>query len=240
MDLTGFLGVFALDVLLCLFFFFFFLQKMLIFSSKAQNAVNGKYQKNGLGAWTVHGIFSSGWLPETGEEAKQSAGLIIDRIYQMFNAWLRGYCWIIVIETLLYICCFFLFSVPYALVLGILAGLTILLPFLGPVISFCLTVIVTLTFLDSNLLIPLLGICLTYCVINGLLEQFILYPSFVGGAIGLTTLETIIVVLLGAVFAGISGVILAVPVAALIKFLVPEIYKVALEKWNEHKKQKTL
>ena len=38
-------------------------------------------------------------------------------------------------------------------------------------------------------------------------------------AIGLTLVETIIVVLLGAVIAGISGMILAVPAAALLKLL---------------------
>ena len=59
---------------------------------------------------------------------------------------------------------------------------------------------------------------------NPFLEQLILYPSLVGNAIGLTTLETIIVVLLGAIFAGITGMILAIPAAAVLKYLVPQIY----------------
>ena len=62
--------------------------------------------------------------------------------------------------------------------------------------------------------------------INGILEQLILYPSLVGNAIGLTTLETIIVVLLGGLFAGITGMIFAVPAAAVIKYLIPKIYSV--------------
>ncbi len=236
LDLTGFLGGFALDFLLCLFFFFFFLQKMVLFSSAADRHIGA--DSSGLGAWTVQEIFSSGWFPEVNEKNKQAAGNIIDRIYQMFNAWIRGYCWIIVIETFLYVGMFFLFSVPYALVLGLIAGCTILLPFLGPVISFALTVVVTLSLLETHLVFTLVGICLTYCLINGLLEQFILYPSLVGGAIGLTTLETIIVVLLGAVFANIAGMILAVPVAALLKFLIPQIYEVWLDRMKKKKEKK--
>ena len=46
----------------------------------------------------------------------------------------------------------------------------------------------------------------------------------IGESIGLTTLETIIVVLLGAVFAGIPGMILAIPAASVMKYLVPQIY----------------
>ena len=52
----------------------------------------------------------------------------------------------------------------------------------------------------------------------------------IGDSLGLTTLETIIVVLLGAIFAGIAGMILALPAAAVIKYLVPQIYKC----WGTH------
>ena len=47
----------------------------------------------------------------------------------------------------------------------------------------------------------------------------------IGESLGLTTLETIIVVLLGAIFAGIPGMILALPAASVIKYLVPQIYR---------------
>ena len=64
-----------------------------------------------------------------------------------------------------------------------------------------------------------------YLLYNGVIEQFILYPMVIGESLGLTTLETIIVVLLGAIFAGIAGMILALPAASVIKYLVPQIYR---------------
>ena len=39
-------------------------------------------------------------------------------------------------------------------------------------------------------------------------QQFILYPAVIGDSLGLTTLETIVVVLLGAVVAGVPGMLL--------------------------------
>ena len=57
------------------------------------------------------------------------------------------------------------------------------------------------------------------------MEQFILYPAVIGDALGLSTLETIIVVLLGAIFAGIPGMIFAMPAASVAKYIIPQLYR---------------
>ncbi len=216
------LGVFAFDVLLCVFFFFYFLHGMAYYMSRASSSG----EDDSVGAWYVRGIFGSNWMPSVTEASRREAIEIIDRIALMLRRWIRGYLWIIIIETILYVTAFSLFSVPYAPLLAMVAGLTILLPFLGPVGSFLLTVLVCITFGGPNTAGMLVGVCLTYVTINGIIEQLFLYPSLVGGAIGLTTLETIIVVLLGGLFAGIAGMIFAVPTAAIIKYLIPMIYHV--------------
>lgn len=217
-------STFLLDLLLALFFFLFFLQKMALFTD-AFTPGEGRKEKNSPGKWAVKGIFSSNWLPDVSEKTQEEAAGLIDRICLMFQKWLRGYFSIIVVETILYITLFYLFSIPYAFLLGVIAGLTILLPFLGPLASMTLTVSVILAFSHENTAFSLVGALLSYGAVNGLLEQFYLYPRLVGGAIGLTTLETIIVVLLGGLFAGITGMILAVPAAAILKMLIPELYR---------------
>ena len=68
------------------------------------------------------------------------------------------------------------------------------------------------------------AVLIAYVIYNGIIEQFILYPAVIGESLGLTTLETIIVVLLGAIFAGIPGMLLALPAASVLKYLVPQIY----------------
>ena len=109
--------------------------------------------------------------------------------------------------------------------LGLLAGCGILLPYIGPILSALVTVLITLAVGGSSVSgVQLAGIIAAYLIYNGVIEQFILYPAVIGESLGLTTLETIIVVLLGAIFAGIPGMILALPAASVIKYLVPQIY----------------
>lgn len=218
------LGTFAFDLLMFFFFFFFFLQRMAVVRISLGKKA-GKSSTD-IADWTVKAITKSAWLPGMDENTRKVAADIMSRIYRMFDAWIRGYFWIIIVETVLYMTCFTLFQVPYAIPLALVAGCTILLPFIGPVLSFLLSAGVVLIFAGGEMALPLVGICISYLLINGLLEQLFLYPCLVGEAIGLTTIETIIVVLLGAVLAGIMGMILAVPVAALLKLLVPLFYEV--------------
>ena len=218
LDAASRIGAFTFDLLLFVFFFFFFVLKMASFGPEEG--------KSDPGEWCVQAIFSTPWMPETSERSRKEASEIINSISLMFNRWVRGYISIILIETAIYTLLFSVFSVPYAIPLGILAGLTILLPFIGPLASYAVTFTICLTFCEGHLLMTLIGVTGTYLLINGILEQLFLYPTLVGGAIGLTTLETIIVVLLGGLIGGITGMILAVPATAILKYLIPKIYRI--------------
>ena len=123
----------------------------------------------------------------------------------------------------MYTTCFFFLGVPFFLPLGIIAGCGIALPYLGPVISCSLTLLVTLA---AGAATPemLLAIIICYLIYNGIIEQFILYPAVIGDSLGLNTLETIVVVLLGAIIAGIPGMIFALPTASVAKYIIPMIY----------------
>ena len=217
--ITGWVGTFAFDLVMFLFFYYYFLLRMAVFA--AGSADSGQ----NLGEWTVSSIYESGWLPDASEHERRGAAHIINHIYKMFRAWLVGYFWIIVLETILYALIFIPFNVPFWPVLSLIAGSTILLPFLGPVLAAILSVVVAIIFAQEGIVMPIIGIALAYLLIHVILEQLLLYPVLVGEAIGLTLVETIIVVLLGAVVAGISGMILAVPAAALLKLLVPLFYQ---------------
>ncbi len=219
-DIASKIGTFAFDFLLFIFFFFFFVLKMASFGADGE--------KSDVGKWCVQAIFDTPWMPSTSDKARNEAAEIINTISLMFNRWVRGYISIILIETAIYMVLFSLFSVPYALPLAFVAGMTILLPFIGPVASFCLTFGICIAFCETHLLLTLFGVSVSYLLINGILEQLFLYPSLVGGAIGLTTLETIIVVLLGGLISGITGMILAVPAAAVLKYLIPKIYRICI------------
>lgn len=232
--ILSFVGTVAFDILFTVFFFFFFLMQMAVLSAmnEKRKKEDSPEKEKKVGEWIVKAIFESGWFPLTLENTRQSAAIIINRIASMFDAWVRGYVKIIVIELILYNIIFFTFSVPYAPVLALYSCCTIFLPYIGIACAVILSVCITIAFAGPNLAIALAGVLIGYLLVNAILEQLLLYPYFVGGAIGLTTIETIIVVLFGAVIGGIAGMILAVPAAALLKYLIPMIYNA----WDRKKR----
>lgn len=217
----GTIGVILVDLLLTTFFFLLFLTKLAEFCGPGDGA-NRKRQSEYL----VSTVFNGSWLPGASPETMSEAQRIIGEIVHKLRVWVRGYLTLMAVDATVYTTCFFFLGVPYFPVLGLLAGCGILLPYIGPIVSATITILVTLAVGGDTVSgVQLAGIVATYLVYNGIIEQFILYPAVIGESLGLSTLETIIVVLLGAIFAGIPGMILALPAASVIKYLVPQIYR---------------
>ena len=213
------LATILVDILLTIFFFSLFLRTLAINSDERGRGQN-------LANYLVRTVFNGRWLPAAGEETLAEGERIIGGAVFRLKTWLRGYLILIAIDTVVYGFFFTLLGVPYPLILGFFAGCTLFLPFIGPVLSVLLTILVTLALGgDSVSGMQIAGILLVYCIQNGIIDQFFLYPAIVGESLGLTTLETIIVVLLGGIFAGITGMIFALPAASIIKYLVPQFYR---------------
>ncbi|QSH41076.1 AI-2E family transporter [Lentisphaerota bacterium ZTH] len=209
-----------LNVLLTIFFFSLFLSKMAEFIRD-----DGKDDRK-QSEYLVRMIFNGKWLPGATEETLTEGMRIITEVIHKLKTWLRGYLTLICIDAVVYTTGFFLIGVPYAAILGFIAALGILLPYIGPFASAILTVLVTLAVGGASVsMLQIVLIIALYLLQNGIVEQLFLYPAVIGESLGLSTLETIIVVLLGGIFAGITGMIFAIPAAAVLKYLVPQIYK---------------
>ena len=225
-SILGTFVTFLLDLLLTLFFFSFFLEKIALFSSQDDKEADAAY--------LVESIFKTSWIPSTNQETRETAIEIINVIFEKLKVWVKGYLWIIIIESSIYISLFFMLDIPYAFILGLIAGHTVLLPFLGPMASLVLTVLICLATGQTSMS-TLLAVAIIYFIMNMIIEQLFLYPALVGEALGLNILETLIVVLLGGVFAGLAGVIFAVPVTSVLKYLIPRTYAVIKGKGQEKK-----
>jgi predicted PurR-regulated permease PerM len=201
---------FLLNFLLTFFFFALFLNKI------AMSETNG--------GSLVKSVFDSKWLPYMSPESRGQAQDILENIFQRLKKWARGYLHLVIIESFVYSFLFLIVGVPYAPVLGIIAGCCAILPYIGVVGSAILTVSVCLAVGEGAGGFMILAVLLVYVFVCACLDQLILYPKFIGGALGLSTIETIIVVLLGGLFFGIPGMIFAVPTASVLKYLIPKIY----------------
>jgi predicted PurR-regulated permease PerM len=119
-----------------------------------------------------------------------------------------------------------LLGVPYALLLGILAGLTELLPYLGPWISGTISVLVALIAVDPG---KALQVIILFLLIQEL-EGNVIQPLVMSRAVNVDPLVVIVSVLVGINLLGIIGAILAVPVAAAVQILVLRVLAPAIRR----------
>lgn len=153
---------------------------------------------------------------------------LFHRIEERLGHWLRGQLFLgLIIATTTYIGLSIL-GVKYALVLALIAGITELLPAIGPFIGAIPAIIVALSQQ------PVLAIWVTglYLVIQQL-ENHLIVPKVMSKATGLNPVIVIISLLVGAKVAGMIGVILAVPTVIIISTFLEDF----LEEKKEENEQ---
>lgn len=118
---------------------------------------------------------------------------------------------------------FLVLDVPYALLLGTLAGLFEFVPLVGPLAIAIIALIITS--FDSSFNHALL--VLLFLGVLRIVHDYVTYPRIIGQGIHLHPLAVILAVLSGAELAGIAGIFLAIPVVA--------IATVTYRHWLEHR-----
>jgi predicted PurR-regulated permease PerM len=116
-----------------------------------------------------------------------------------------------------------LLGLPYAIVLGVLAGLFELVPMFGPILSAVPAVLVAL-FLPFP---TVLWVVLFFFILQQV-ESNILGPRITGHAVGLHPLAAMFALLAGLQLAGVLGALFAVPVAGILWVLVGAAYRNAV------------
>lgn len=139
------------------------------------------------------------------------------QIYQMLGAWLRARIVLGVIVGILVGVGLKLLGLPFALFLGVLAGLLDIIPVLGPIFAAIPALLIGFA------LSPLTGILvLIWLLVVYFLEGYLLLPKMMGRALGLNPVWVLIALVLGVKLGGIIGVIIAIPVAAIVMILIGE------------------
>jgi predicted PurR-regulated permease PerM len=149
--------------------------------------------------------------------------LLRQQITDVWNAFLRGQLLLglamVVITTVICMA----IGLPYAVVLGLLAGVMEFVPNLGPIIALVPAALVALfkgsSFLPlSNIWFAALVIAV-YIVIQQI-EGNLLVPRILGHSLNLHPLVVLIAIIFGGSLAGILGMLLAAPVLATLRVVV--------------------
>lgn len=115
---------------------------------------------------------------------------------------------------------------PYAIVLGIVAGVTNILPYIGPVIGAIPGLMIPL--MDSSQSHLLVPIVLVYAAAN-IIDTVLIFPVVVAKLVNLHPLILIVVVSVGGQYYGLVGMLISIPIATAIKVILTEIYSAVYE-----------
>lgn len=144
---------------------------------------------------------------------------IIEEMAAVVSNYIRGQVLISVIMGLLVFSGMYFLGVDYPLVLGLLATLTETIPIIGPIIGAIPAILL------AYLISPILAtkVAVFYIIIHQV-ENHIVVPNIMGHTIDLHPTLVIISLLIGGQLYGIMGMIVAVPVAALLKVLLRHLW----------------
>jgi predicted PurR-regulated permease PerM len=159
----------------------------------------------------------SGWIPRAQREYVVEKARTADRLISGF---LRGQLLVAAILGVLYAVGFGVIGVDLAIGVGLLAGVMALIPYLGNVVA--VGVASALCVLEFGFDWHLLAVLGWYAVVQNL-EGFVLTPRIVGGSVGLHPGAVIVALLIGGDLFGFLGLLIAVPVAAVVKVFVDEL-----------------
>jgi len=148
------------------------------------------------------------------KENKKEFKEVLEEIDYIVSGFIRGriiVCFIV--GTMIGVGLYFL-HLKFALIIGIVSGIFNFIPYLGPIVGLVLTLIFAL----GNPWWTLLMIVILFVLVNQL-EAVYLNPNILGKGLGLHPLTVILSMLICGQLLGILGVLVAVPLAAILKVL---------------------
>ena len=176
----------------------------------------------------------SGWYPDLIPPAyKDEYSGLLDKVTHTWINFLRGQLTLMLIIGVVIWIGGSLLGVPFALLMGLLAGLLELIPSVGPTLAAIPAVLLALVLgstylpIESNLVFAL--IVTAFYVLVQLVENQFVVPHVMGEAVDLPPLIVLIGALAGATAFGILGALLATPVIATGNLVFQYIYRKILE-----------
>ncbi len=145
---------------------------------------------------------------------KEKVQEVLDKIYEVVQSYLLGLVTVMGIVAVLNTVGLLLLGIQYAWFFGTLASLLMLLPYIGIAIGSILPAFFALATKDSAWYA--VGVIGWFQVVQ-FLEGNVITPNIVGGKVSINPLMAIIGLLLGGLLFGLAGLILALPITAVLK-----------------------
>lgn len=160
--------------------------------------------------------------------AGSKIGYIFKVLHEVFAKYLRGQLLEAFFVGVLSAIALSIVGIDYAFVIGIIAGICNMIPYVGPIVGTILAAIMgLLSGRPIKVLYSIVAMLIVQQVDNNLLA-----PKIVGESVGLHAVFTMMAILIGGNVGGLLGMLLAVPIAASCKVLFSNWYENYMKEQN--------
>lgn len=136
--------------------------------------------------------------------------------HDVLGSFLRGQLYVMLSLAALYSLGLWLIGLDLALAIGLMAGLISFVPYLGAIVG--IVVALLAMFMQTGEWLPLIWVALVFGI-GQTLESVVLTPNLVGEKIGLHPVTVIFALMAGGQLFGFVGVLIALPMAAVLAVL---------------------
>jgi len=152
------------------------------------------------------------YLPIANSDAKNELVFVLKSINDCLIVFFRSQVLVAICDGVLYTIGFLIIGLPYSVLLGVMATVLTMIPFLGAIAT-CATALIIAFAQNPGWQGPV-GVLAVFAVVQTL-EGFVIQPKIMGDRIGLHPLTIIIALMFGTtLLGGILGGILAIPLTA--------------------------
>ena len=153
----------------------------------------------------------------TGSQHKIS--VMLNEMNQQVSSYIRGQITVAICVGFTYIIGYTLIGLPYGVTIGMIAGLLTIIPYLGSIIG--LTPALIIGFVTNPTLA--LHVFLVF-VIEQLIESRVLQPLILGSSLKMHPVTILIILLAAGKMFGLVGLLIAVPVYAVVKVFITHFF----------------
>jgi predicted PurR-regulated permease PerM len=153
---------------------------------------------------------------------KEKAIAKIERMDDILSSFIRGQAIVVLILAVLYSTGLTLIGLPFAVLIGVFAGLGDIIPYFGTVIGMIVSLIVGFTSFES--VEKILLVILVFAIVKGS-ENWFFYPKIVGKEVGLHFVWVLLAIIAFGKMFGFWGLLVAIPTAAGLKMYITDLIK---------------
>jgi len=153
------------------------------------------------------------------EEHKQKVDDIVQHIQYIIKKYITGLFLQMLIVTLLMIFVLWILSVKYAVLLGLIAGIFNIIPYIGIFTALLISAVITFATAGAA---KMLLVIIAFAGIHAV-DGNILMPLVVGSKVKINALFAFIGIIVGEMIWGISGMFLCIPYLAMLKIIFDRI-----------------